>query len=344
MLTRAALLRRILWPGRASLFAVVGAAAGLLTDFVAFLANYVTPIWPLAGFAIVAIAAAAFCISRAFRLPAPVDDSAAAEVADCAHCDAFRFGLFGVFAFLLVLAIGDGGTATEAIGARLGIIEQKIDTMAAQVDDIAQITQPQMIIENPSRPADHFNNAWLLLNVRRDPSAAWQSLQALYAAAAPRKMDAAEMYFNVGKNSVPRSQLLADMRRLGEEKGDATLLVIAGRNATDTASADALYEAAQRLDATLPFAYWDMQRPELREARMVVGAAARDEQAAAARRKIASIEAFLARVANKPVGSYFYLPQYQADFEQVARQYLTLHKSTLGILDADYTAIAREKR
>jgi predicted anti-sigma-YlaC factor YlaD len=49
MLTRAALLRRILWPGRASLFAVVGAAAGLLTDFVAFLANYVTPTLLTAG-------------------------------------------------------------------------------------------------------------------------------------------------------------------------------------------------------------------------------------------------------------------------------------------------------
>jgi len=348
--TRSQLIRRILWPEKFSLFAIVGAAAGLLTDFVAFLADHVTPMWPLLAFAVVSAGAAVYCFRKALQLPEPIAEEAARNVSGCPQCDAFRFAAFSVLAFGLVLSLGQGATLTEQVGTRLGLIERKIDamsakvdTMSTQMDDFASIAQPQMLIEDPRVPAEHFSNAWLHLNVRRDPASAWQSIQAVYAGKAPVKLDAAEMYFAVGRNFVARQQLSEDLRRLGTEKGDATLLVVAGRNAGDPDRADALYAEAQQLDPELPFAHWDMQRPELRPATMVVGAAAQQQQAAAARRKVERLEKFLALAATRPVGSYFYLPQYQGDFEQIAQQHLQINRSMQGVLEADYDAIAREE-
>jgi hypothetical protein len=49
------------------------------------------------------------------------------------------------------------------------------------VEDIAQVTQPQAIVKQPRNAREHFNNAWVHLNIRRDMNAAWRSLQGLYA-------------------------------------------------------------------------------------------------------------------------------------------------------------------
>lgn len=350
MSTRIALVRRIFWPKQSNLFAVVGAAAGLLTDFVAFLSDHVTPFWPLIGFGIVALGAAVYCFRKALSAEQPITDEKVKAIAECPQCDAFRFGLFSVFAFALALALGQGSTLTEQIGSRLGLIEKKIDTISKQVTDISksteqlvQMAQPQMLIEQPDTPEEHFSNAWLYLNVRRDPAAAWNEIQAAYASKAPRKLDSAEMYFSAGKTYVARPQLLENMLRIATEQQDATLLVVAGRNAPDAESADHLYGLARQVDPGLPFAHWDLQRPELQPAGMIVGADARQQQAAKVRSKIAGLEQFLALAAKQPIGSYFYMPQFQPDFEQLARQYMQTYKSSQNMLEADYEAIARKE-
>ncbi|MGE3665301.1 MAG: hypothetical protein AB7G51_01590 [Steroidobacteraceae bacterium] len=348
--TRGQLYWRLVWPRNTRIFAVVGAAMGLLPDIVSYLVERVTPFWPLIGFAMLAVLFGLLCFGRGAKVPLPTEAAVVDEVAACVPCDVFRFGASSALAFAVVLVAGQGSTATEKVGVRLGLIEQKlgviadqVDTMSGQVEEFVQIAQPQAIVKQPRNAAEHFSNAWVHLNIRRDQAAAWNSLQAMYAGDAPRKIDAADLYFSVGKNFVARTALVEQMRRLAAERGDATLLVIAGRHAMEAAQADGLYEAARQLDPGLPFAYWDMQRPDLEPARMVVGEGARQAQAAPLRRKLEAIERFRGLAARRPMSAYFFLPQYQPDYEQVAMQMATTYRSSLSMLEADYSKIIREE-
>lgn len=350
METRRKVFWRLVWPRDTKIFGVVGAALGLLPDIVSFLTDRVTPFWPVLGFAAVAILFGLLCFARGAKVLLPATPEKIDEVARCGQCDVFRFGASSAIVFIIVLAAGQGTTATEQVGSRLGLIERKLDvvveqvgSLSGQVEEIAQITQPQAIVERPRNAGEHFNNAWVHLNIRRDSPAAWKSLQDLYAETPPSKLDAAELYFGIGKNFVARAALVERMRLLGTERADATLLVVAGRHAAETGQADALYEAARNIDPQLPFAYWDMQRPELTPARMVVGDGARKAQAAALRRKVEAIEKFRSLAAQRPMSVYFFLPQYQPDYEQVAVQMVTTYRSSLSMLEADYGKIVTEE-
>ena len=306
---------QVIWPDRGPLFAVVGGIVSLLGDFASFLANIASPqllIWPAVGLAGIL---AWLCLGRVGAPEANTPEGEAAAV-KCRECDAFRVMLFASAGVALLLLAGQGTTATERIGAQLGLIQEDVSAIREDTGAIRDVTASSELVRNPRSAADYFRNAWIYSFVRRDADGAWDSIQELYRRHTPNKLDAAELYFNAGRNKLTRDQLLAEMVRVGREKRDASMLVIAGRNQETNEAAFALYEEARAIDPDLPFAYWDVARVQLMQ--IGSGASAR-ENLATVRATVAGHERWLEVAARKPVASYFYLPQHQADFETLAR-------------------------
>lgn len=318
---------RVIWPDRGPLFAIVGGIVSLLGDFAQFLANIASPqllIWP-----IVALAGllAWFCFGRIGKGASASGADIDHDVLHCRECDSFRVLLFaGLGAGLLLLA-GQGTTATERIGAQLGLIQADVSAIREDTAALRDITSSVEIDRNPRSAEAYFRNAWIYANVRRDNAAAWESVQALYERFAPNRLDAAELYFNAGRATLTRDALLARMIETGQRKRDASMLVIAGRNASSNEEAQALYAEARAIDPELPFAYWDVARIQL--IALQPGATPR-ENLAHTQAIVAGHEQFLEIAARKPVASYFYLPQHQADFETVARSQLDSFRGGLA--------------
>lgn len=315
-----ATIRRVVWPERGPLFAVVGAVVSLLSDFASFLGNIASPqllIWPAVGLAGLL---AWFCLGRISAAQKGADAAAATDAAvTCRECDAFRVMLFASVGVVLLLLAGQGTTATERIGAQLGLIQRDVAAIRDDTQAIRGVTESAELVRNPRSAADYFRNAWIYSMVRRDADAAWASIQDLYRRHTPNKLDAAELYFNAGRAHLTREALLQQMIRVGRERRDASMLVIAGRNADSNDAAFALYEEARAIDPELPFAYWDVARVQLMQ---VTGGASAQENLATMRAAAAGHERFLEVAGRKPVASYFYLPQHQADFETLARSQL----------------------
>ncbi len=321
---------KILWPERGSLFAIVGGAIGLSGDITSFFSEFLSPYYLLSLFGVIALVSALLCLQRV-SLAEATKSEPLEDVVKCGVCDAMRFSLFSFAAFILLLFIGQGQTATETISEKLGLIHsdvqkvqedvtyirEEVGTVSGNVADIHSVIQSQKIIENPKAPEEFFANAWSYSYVNRNPAAALASLDSLYEKFSPRKMDAAELYFNSARPSYGREDLINKMVALGEKTQDATLLVVAARNAAAEEESERLYEKAQALDPELPFAYWDIQRASNTTGRADI---TQEQRMAAIEKQIVGIEKFLSLIENKPAGHYFYLPQYQADHEMVGRQ------------------------
>ncbi len=315
---------RVVWPERGPLFAVIGGIVSLLSDFTSFLANIADPnilIWPLIGLAGLL---AWFCLGR---VGAATEPPAAEAAVQCRECDAFRVMLFASAGVGLLLLAGQGETATERFGRQLGLIQEQVADIAEDTTAIRDVTSTAELVRNPRNPADHFRNAWIYSFVRRDAEQAWASAQDIYRRGAPNKLDAAELYFNSGRIHLTRDALLAQMAQVGRERRDAAMLVIAGRNMERNEDAFALYEEARQIDPDMPFAYWDVARIQLMQ---ITAGASATENLASTRAAVQGHERFLEIAARKPVASYFYLPQHQADFETLARSQLDSFRSNMS--------------
>lgn len=312
-------LWRVVWPERGPLFVVVGGIVSLAGDFASFLGNIASPsilVWPAVGLAGLL---AWFCIGRvgAVAVDAPAETQEAAV--QCRECDAFRVMLFASIGVALLLLAGQGTTATERIGTQLGLIQEDVAAIREDTTAIRDVTSSSELVRNPRSAADFFRNAWIHNMVRRDNEASWQSIQELYRRHTPNKLDAAELYFNAGRLHLTRDQLMAAMIEVGRSRRDAAMLVIAARNLESNEEAIALYDEARAIDPDMPFAYWDVARLQF----MQIGSGATSrENLASAQAAVAGHERFLEVASRKPVASYFYLPQHQADFESLARTQL----------------------
>jgi len=325
---RLSIIKRIVWPARASLFALIGGAVGLFGDLANFFAEFLSAEILVLLFGVVTGVAALLCLQRAFMVNS-ADDQAVDAVVNCAPCDAFRFGLFATAVFLVLMLIGQGQTATETVGRQLGLIQRDVSAIRDDVSDLHTLAQPQMIIKTPRSAGDYFNNGWVYQNIQRNPARAFEEMKALYAAHAPRRMDAAQLYFEAGQAVTARGGLVREMAELAHRTGDATLLVVAARGAATREEGDRLVEEARKLDPELPFAWWDMQRIQM----VPRGNATPAERAAALRADIAQIEKFRALYSAHPTSDFFFLPQYQGDLETVARQTSESLSQTLGTYD-----------
>lgn len=323
-------LRYIIWPKNISaqqtgVFALIGGAIGLAGDLAGFFTSILNPNLLAGLFLLAAAVFAFFCLQKVFGQK-PVTEEAVAERAHCKACDTLRFSLFAVITFGVLMLIGQGQTATETVGERLGLIEKGVGEIGHEVSGLGDITRSQKIRANPKTAEDYFANAWIYTNIHRDQSKAHAALEEMYAKFAPKKLDAAELYFATGRETKGRNDLIKQAELLGERQKDATLLVVAGRNAPDEAEAQRLYEKARQIDPELPFGWWDVQRLTQTAAGTRVDAAS---QTAMLRRQVEGLEVFIEKIGNKPAGAYFFLPQYQPDHEQLARQTLTSYRTTL---------------
>ncbi len=329
MFPTASVMRRILWPKQASMFVIVGGAAGLIGDMTSFFASFVSPAALALLFLLVAVATAALCFGKASRVNA-ADTQAVEGVVECGACDALRFSLFAAVAFGLFMLIGQGQSATETVGERLGLIQKDVAAISGNVQQLTDMSQSQRIRSNPRTPEDFYANAWIHSFVQRDQTKGHASLATMYERFGPRKLDAAELYFTTGREIKGRNELIAQMAQLAETQKDATLLVVAARNAVDDAQADQLIERARAMDPDFPFAWWDVQRMSRAVTTRGGGPA---EQSAMIRRQVEELRVFLQKLGDQPSGRYFFLPQYQPDHETLARQNLASFEKTLATYD-----------
>lgn len=319
---------RMIWPESGPLLAGVGGIIGLLSDVGGFVGDIPAPwVWvPLALGLSLAVLLFAPCRRRVLaELPQKHE-----EAYDCRICNVFRVGLFACLVCAMLALAGQGATATEKIGAQLGLIQRgvedvKRDTTVIREDTgaVREALSGSELVKNPETAAERFHNAWVLNMQRGDNAGAWEQLQALYREHAPNKLDAAELYRNVGKSFLGREELLATMVEIGRRQRDAAMLVIAARNQTDPALAQSLRDEARGIDPDLPFAYWDVGD----YARQFGAAGDAGKQLAHYRAVVAGHEKFLEIAARGPVARYFYRPQFQADYDDLARSQLQNAKS-----------------
>jgi hypothetical protein len=317
-----------LWPARASFFALIGGAVGLFGDLVNFFAEFLSAGTLVLIFAVITAIAALLCLQRAFMVPTG-DHTAIEEVVQCGPCDAFRFGLFATAAFILLMLIGQGQSATEAVGRQLGLIREDVSAIRGDVSDLHAMAQPHMIVKRPGSAADHFNNAWIYHTLQRNPAKAREEMQRLYADYAPRKMDAAQLYLDTGSAVSGRDQTIEEMQALARKTGDATLMIAAARGAASYQAGDSLIADARKMDPELPFAWWDMQRIKPPRISGITPA----ERLNLMRAELADIEKFRTLYRAQPPTHFFFIPQYQGDLEGSARQMAESLTQTIASLD-----------
>ncbi|MCW5652385.1 hypothetical protein [Hydrogenophaga sp.] len=325
MLPSASVLRRILWPKQASMFVIIGGAAGLIGDMTSFFASFISPPILAVLFLAAALATAWVCFNKAADVDV-ANASAVESVVECGACDALRFSLFAAVAFGLFMLIGQGQSATETVGEKLGLIQKDVAEISGNVRQLTDMTQSQRIRSNPKTAEDYFANAWIYSNIQRDQSKAHASLVEMYGRFGPRKLDAAELFFSTGRELKGRNELITQMAQIAEQRKDATLLVVAARNAATDEDSARLNTRARELDPDLPFAWWDVQQMGRKTVRATPDPVA---QSAMIQRQVDDLKVFLQRMGDQPAGRYFFLPQYQGDHEMLARQTLTNFESTL---------------
>jgi hypothetical protein len=332
-------LMKVIWPERGSLFAIVGGAIGLSGDITSFFSEFLSPYYLLALFGVVALISALLCLQRA-SLAETSKTEVLDDVVRCGACDAMRFSLFSFAAFVLLLFIGQGQTATETMGEKLGLIHRdvqqiqqnvtairdEVGVVSGNVADIHSAIQSQTIIQNPQTADAFFANAWLYTYAQRDTNKALNVLEEMYDKFSPRKMDAAELYYNAARPNYGRADLIAKLVERGKASNDATLVVVAARYAADEEESQTLYDMAKEMDQNLPFAYWDIQRPA---GSLSMSGIEPEVRKAIFEEKIAGMERFIALMENAPPSQYFFLPQYQADHEMTARQTVSSYQSML---------------
>lgn len=305
-----AFAKALMVPHNTRWLALAGTGIALFGDVVTFftgLVNHTTLLIGLTFFA-------AFMLYLCWRIfvKAPADALPPEQAADCRECNATRFGIFATAALALLAFIGSGESATAKIGEQLGLIQR-------DVSDIKEILEPQSIIDDPDSAADHFNNAFVYHHYRNDSAKAMESMRTLYRLDAPRKIDAAQLFFDSHTAQQAKSKTLAEMQRLGAEKQDATLLVVAARHAATGEERDRLIAQARSIAPDLPHAWWDP---------LVMPDAPRDtftrpgEEAARLRARIANIEKFLALEEQSPPSRWFYMPAMAAGSGSAAQMLL----------------------
>lgn len=325
-------VRRILWPERASLFVIIGGAAGLVGDITGFFSELVSPLMLVLVSGAIAAVASLLCLQRAFLVDS-ANEQAVSDVVQCRVCDAMRFGLFALAAFLLLFAVGKDKSATEVIASKLGLIHEDVKQIGSDVgqlrDDVSEISdiaQSQKIVSKPKTAADYFRNAWIYSNIHRDSQRSYESLQAMYENTDVQKLDAADLFYSTGVQVAGRNAVLKEMEEIATRRNDPSLLVVAGRNAVDIAEGDRLIAKALAMAPDYPFAHWDMQRFTAIAAGTPPLPAA---QKAMMEQRVAGLEKFTAIIDEHPTGRYFFLPQYQPDYGMLARQNLSSARQTV---------------
>jgi len=293
---------------------LTGTGIALFGDVIDFFSDLLARPVLLAGLVLFASVTLWLCW-RVFGDGAPQGDPPK-EPTDCPECNATRFGGFACIAFGVLTLIGNGGSATATVGEQLGLIQQDID-------EIQEVLEPQTIIDDPETMAEHFNNAFVYRTYRQDAVNAARSMADLYAIGAPRKLDAAQLYFDTQSAVAGRASVLAAMKRIGEASGDATLLVVAARNVASNDERRQLVARARQLAPDMPFVWWDPMMPEEPPLNAFTNPG---DEGRRLRQRIAEMEKAQALANAVPSSTWLYMPGFYGDYGTSGQMLIDTYK------------------
>lgn len=309
------LLFRLITPKNWTMSAVVGGSAAVAGDLIGFFSNLASPFWLVGAFGAALVIFAVLCIRKALATegrPEPEVD----QVVECRECDGFRFSLFGTGVFLILALIGQGESASERILGQLGIIRTTVEDTRDDVAVMRDAMSSAIPVDNPDSPEAFYANAYIYQMHRRDGASAREALVTLYERFNPRKLDAADLYYQVAHQTVSPEQAEREMLALGERLQDPSFAIILARHQMDLARAEELRDIALRIDPEHPYAHWDPGRTAMGE-----GSDLRDPagSAAYASERVRRIDAFMERARSRPATDFYFVPQYQLDGMQQAQ-------------------------
>lgn len=337
---RAGVIRRVLWPAKEPLFILAGSAIGLIGDLGGLVAERFRPDLVAWGFVAVTAAFAVICFRRAFAVD-PGDRPAIERVVRCVPCDLMRCGLFAVAAFTLLAWIGQGNSGVETIAGRLGIIEAGVKRVETNTDRLVDAMRQQIPIDSPTTAQEHFHNAWLFQTMRNDSTKAAESIRAVYAFGANRKIDAAQLYLDAHAGGRPRAEVRAEMLAMARRLRDPALLVIVARDQQgDREAYDALMAEARAMDASYPFAVHDPMVVQFSSGPMNARV-----QEARLRSEVARLETFIRLYEAKPADHWAFLPRFFGDPANATRMLIDGYRQNIQTYqDINSGALARRVR
>ncbi|SBV35352.1 membrane hypothetical protein [uncultured Stenotrophomonas sp.] len=331
-------------------FATIGAVVALVGDFASFLEKLPLTRWIIWPALLLTVALGMVCYRKMREeLKSPVLASATGPaceqkdeqckgdpstrskaVGNCRQCNGFRVTFFTALSVaLLMLASGSKETFAEQAATRLGVIEEKVDAVKEDTgvirDDVGVLRESMAIhelIRNPKTAEEYFHNVWAYLNVRQDDAKAWEVVQEMYRHHAPNKLDAAQLYEQLGGIHLGAAETHRRMLAVGREKQDAAMLVVASRAADGESATWALLNEARAMDPEMPHAAWDIGNYRL--GRYVTSKASTLNESTHYLQQIEQkgLEAFLKLAESKPPASYFFRPRFSGDSEQLVRMRL----------------------
>lgn len=309
------LLFRLITPKNWTMSAVVGGSAAVAGDLIGFFSNLASPFWLVGVFGAALALFAVLCIRKALAVDGKPEPEVEAVV-ECRECDGFRFSLFGTGVFLVLALLGQGETVSERIARQLNVID--VNTRATR-DDVAIMREAMssaIPIEDPDSAEAFYANAYIYLFHRQDAAAAREALVTLYQRFNPKKLDAADLYYQAAQQAVSPQEAETEMLALGERLGDPSFAIILARYQMDLARAETLRETALAIDPEHPYAIWDPSRAAVGEGSDLADPAG---SAAYAEERVRRIDAFLQRAQARPTSDFYFNPQGQVNGVQQAQ-------------------------
>ena len=345
MANQAKLLWQVVRPGQKPVSEAIAGSVGVAGD----LANMVTDsvqAWMLAALFAGGAAVAMFLCLKQISPAAVAEGPELDEKIKCLPCDVGHFMTLSAAVFSILWMIGGGGSGIEAIGQRLGVIEQKVDVIGEDVGEIRDASQINIPIKRPKTAADHFHNAFLFHQFRSDSQTAWTHAQAMYEGTAPVKLDAAQLFYDVGSAAVGQAETLTRMQALYEKNRDPSLLVVMARAEPNPEKKREIVSQLKTNAPDYPFSWWDPMRPETQS---TSGFSRRDTEkmAAAIDAQIDGLRKFRELYGAKPATHWAFRPNFLGNLTDLAGQMETSLQGTRAtyeqILSGEVARKAREE-
>lgn len=331
------LLFRLIRPKNWTMSAMVGGSAAVAGDLIGFFSNLASPFWLVGVFGLALAVFAGLCVAKALKAQGSPETEVQAVV-DCPQCDGMRFSLFGTGVFLILSLLGQGETVSERIARQLNVIEVNTTETRDDVAVMREAMSSAIPVENPDSAEAYYANAFIYLFHRQDAAAAREALTALYERFNPKKLDAADLYYQVAQQTVSPQQAEAEMLALGERLRDPSFAIILARYQMDLPRAEALREQALAIDPEHPYAIWDPSRAAMGEGSNLADPAG---SAAYASERVRRIDAFLERAQTRPTSDFYFNPQGQVNGIQQAQ---TMRAILAQSAEASATLAAQRQR
>ncbi|MBL4603573.1 MAG: hypothetical protein JKY84_12565 [Emcibacteraceae bacterium] len=219
------LLLKTLWPRRLS---GVGKVTGIAT-FLSDAANFITDkaISPVLLF-VTSVVVFVFFLSRLWPQIRQEELPITNEKIDLFYDDKgenTRFIFLVMTGFMITwisfTAVGPE-SISEKILKKLNIIEDKIENVQDTINNIEELLQAGTTVIDPNTPEEYYVNA--LFQQATNSSQSWEDIQTIYDRFGVGKMDSAEMFLRLGRQTLGTTKTRNLMQSYYDEHGDPALL------------------------------------------------------------------------------------------------------------------------